>query len=244
MLKSIIRKEILNNLLSYKFSIITILSTILILVSIFVMYRDYCLARENYELLLPKSGKDYVIIPPTPLSIFAKGLDENLCRSYGGGSARIEVSRKQQSVNDVFKLFTAPDLLYVIKVILSLCAMLFAFDIVSGEKETGTLRQTISNTVKRPILIIGKWAGGFISFILPFFMAVLRHNFRDLITYGGYERPRLGKAGAVSIKQCNLFIRFLFSGTIDFVPYTSFFYIFGHFFVCLDYSCIYHPESW
>jgi len=173
MLKSIIRKEILNNLLSYKFSIITILSTILILVSIFVMYRDYCLARENYELLLPKSGKDYVIIPPTPLSIFAKGLDENLCRSYGGGSARIEVSRKQQSVNDVFKLFTAPDLLYVIKVILSLCAMLFAFDIVSGEKETGTLRQTISSAVKRPILIVGKWVGGFASFILPFFMAVL-----------------------------------------------------------------------
>ena len=173
MLKSIIRKEILSNLLSYKFSIITILSTILIIVSIFVMYRDYCLARENYELLLPKSGKDYVIIPPTPLSIFAKGLDENLCRSYGGGSARIEVSRKQQSVNDVFKLFTAPDLLYVIKVILSLCAMLFAFDIVSGEKETGTLRQTISSAVKRPILIVGKWVGGFASFILPFFMAVL-----------------------------------------------------------------------
>ncbi len=173
MLKSIIRKEILSNLLSYKFSIITILSTILILVSIFVMYHDYCLARENYEILLPKSGKDYVIIPPTPLSIFAKGLDENLCRSYGGGSARIEVSRKQQSVNDVFKLFTAPDLLYVVKVILSLCAMLFAFDMVSGEKEIGTLRQTISNTVKRPILIVGKWAGGFISFILPFFMAVL-----------------------------------------------------------------------
>jgi len=169
MLKSIIRKEILSNLLSYKFSIIIILSTILILVSIFVMYRDYCLALENYEILQPKSGKDFVIIPPTPLSIFAKGLEENLCRSYEGDS----VSSKQKSVNKLFKLFTAPDLLYVIKVILSLCAMLFAFDIICGEKETGTLRQTISNTVKRPILIIGKWAGGFISFILPFFMVVL-----------------------------------------------------------------------
>jgi len=135
------------------------------------MYRDYCLAMDNYEILRQKS-ESIAVIRPTPLAIFAKGLDENLCRSYGGGSARIEVSRKQQSVNDVFKLFTAPDLLYVIKVILSLCAMLFAFDIVSGEKETGTLRQMISNTVKRPILIVGKWVGGFASFILPFFMAV------------------------------------------------------------------------
>lgn len=173
MLKSIIRKETLSNLLSYKFSIITILSTILILVSIFVMYRDYCLALENYEILRMKSDESIAVIPPTPLGIFAKGLDENLCRSYGGSSGRIEVSSKQQSVNNLFKLFTTPDLLYIIKVILSLCAMLFAFDMVSGEKETGTLRQSLSCSLKRPVLIIGKWIGGFISFILPFFIAVL-----------------------------------------------------------------------
>ena len=174
MLKSIIRKEILSNLLSYKFSIITILSTILILVSIFVMYRDYCLALENYEILQQESEDTTTVIRPTPLSIFAKGLDENLCRSYGSWvGGQIHVGSKQQSVNNLFKLFTTPDLLYVIKVILSLCAMLFAFDIICGEKEIGTLRQMISNTVKRPILIIGKWAGGFTSFILPFFMAVL-----------------------------------------------------------------------
>ena len=173
MLKSIIRKEILSNLLSYKFSIIIILSVILILVSIFVMYRDHCLALDNYEILQQESEDTIAVIRPTPLAIFAKGVDENLCRFYEGGPSRIEVTRKQQSVNNLFKLFTAPDLLYIIKVILSLCAMLFAFDIISGEKETGTLRQTISNTVKRPILILGKWIGGFTSFILPFFIAVL-----------------------------------------------------------------------
>jgi len=174
MLKSIIRKEILNNLLSYKFSIITILSTILILVSIFVMYGDYCLALDNHDILRAESGDRVEIIPPTPLGIFAKGLDENLCRSWELQGVGVEISsERQKSLNDLFKLFTAPDLLYIIKVILSLCAMLFAFDIICGEKETGTLRQTISNNVKRPILIFGKWAGGFTSFILPFFMAVL-----------------------------------------------------------------------
>ncbi|GAI92838.1 unnamed protein product [marine sediment metagenome] len=99
------------------------------------MYRDYCLALENYEVLQQES-ESAAVIRPTPLSIFAKGLDENLCRSYqGGSSARIGVSSKQQSVNDLFKLFTTPDLLYVLKVILSLCAMLFAFDIICGEKK-------------------------------------------------------------------------------------------------------------
>ena len=174
MLKSIIRKEILSNLFSYKFSIIIILSTILILVSIFVMYRDYCLALENYGVLQPKSNEAIAIIPPTPLSIFAKGLDKNLCRSYEiGFGGQIKVGSKQESVNNLFRLFTTPDLLYVVKVILALCAMLFAFDTVSGEKEIGTLRQSLSNSVKRPILIVGKWIGGFTSFVVPFFMAVL-----------------------------------------------------------------------
>lgn len=172
MLRSIIRKEILLNLLSYKFSIVTILSTILILVSIFVMYRDYGLSRENYEILASEGAA--AVIPPTPLSIYAKGLDENLCRAHEMGfGQRISASSKQQSVNDLFKLFTVPDLLYIIKVILSLCAMLFAFDMVSGEKEAGTLRQSLSGSLGRPILIAGKWIGGFIGFILPFFIAVL-----------------------------------------------------------------------
>jgi len=174
MLKSIIRKEILSNLLSYKFSIITILSAILIFLSIFVMYRDYLLALDNYEILQQEHEDFIAVIRPTPLSIFARGLEENLCRSYERGiGGQINAGRKQQSVNNLFRLFTAPDLLYIIKVILSLCAMLFAFDVVSGEKETGTLRQSLSNSLKRPILIFGKWLGGFISFILPFFIAVL-----------------------------------------------------------------------
>lgn len=183
-LELIVEKEIRHNLFSYKFSIITVLTTILILASIFIMYRDYCLARENYEILLSpyaipltsegRSEDTPAVIPPTPLSIFAKGLDENLCRAHERSwGQRITASSKQQSVNNLFKLFTAPDLLYIIKVVLSLCAMLFAVDMVSGEKETGTLRQSLSGSLGRPILIIGKWIGGFASFILPLFIAVL-----------------------------------------------------------------------
>ncbi len=174
MLKSIIKKEILHNLTSYKFTIIIMLATVLILVSLFIMYRDYQLRVENYEILQPKSNEPIAIIPPTPLSIFARGLDENLTRSYEiRFSGQIRVGSKQQSVNNLFRLFTTPDLLYVIKVILALCAMLFAFDMVCGEKESGTLKQSLSNSINRPLLILGKWIGGFSSFIIPFFLANL-----------------------------------------------------------------------
>jgi ABC-type transport system involved in multi-copper enzyme maturation permease subunit len=173
MICEIAKKEIRQNLLSYKFSIITILSTILILVSIFVMYRDYCLAQEDHEIARAAVSGIETVLPPTPLGIFAKGLDENLCRSWELEAIGVDVSEQQKSLNNLFKLFPPPDLLYIIKVILSLCAVLFAFDMVSGEKETGTLRQSLSNDLKRPILIIGKWIGGFTSFVLPFLVSVL-----------------------------------------------------------------------
>jgi len=174
MLKTIIKKEILENISSYKFTIIILLTTVLILTSIFIMYRDYRLRMENYEILQPDSDDPTALVRPTPLSIFVKGLDENLCRSYQirfGG--QIVVGSKQQSVNAIFRLFTTPDLLFVVKVIMALCAMLFAFDRISGEKEDGTLKLTLSNHLHRPIVIFGKWIGGFTSLVVPFIMAVL-----------------------------------------------------------------------
>jgi len=178
MMGAIVKKEILKNLTSYKFTIIVILSTVLILTSIFLMYRDYLLRLENYGMLQPESTEATAIVKPTPLSIFAKGLDENLCRSYSirfGG--QIAVGSGQQSVNSLFRLFTTPDLLYVIKVIMALCAMLFAFDMISSEKANGTLGLSLANSIKRPIVILGKWLGGFASLIIPFFLAVLLATF-------------------------------------------------------------------
>jgi ABC-type transport system involved in multi-copper enzyme maturation permease subunit len=230
----IVEKEIRHNLFSYKFSIITVLTTILILASIFLMYRDYCLARENYEIILspyavPAAAKGRseetppAVIPPTPLSIFAKGLEENLCRAHEvSWGQRISASSKQQSVNDLFKLFTVPDLLYIIKVILSLCAMLFAFDMVSGEKEAGTLRQSLSGSLGRPILITGKWIGGFTSFILPLlFVALLGTAFVTL-------HPRV----AMSPQDWARLGLFLLSSAI----YLAIFFSLGLLISCLTYE--------
>jgi len=171
---TIIKKEIQENLYSYKFTVVTLLIMVAIFASLFIMYRDYQLRVENYEILRPTSKEPIAITPPTPLSIFVKGLDETIGRSYRmffGG--QIQVGSKQQSVNTLFRLFTNPDLLYIIKVILSLCALLFAFDMISKEKETRTLSLSLSNGIKRTSYIIGKWIGGFTTFIMPFAAVLL-----------------------------------------------------------------------
>ncbi len=174
MIGTIIKKEILENISSYKFTIIILLSTVLILTSIFIMVRDYELRIENYDILKPETNDATALVKPAPLSVFAKGLDENLCRShqirFGG---QILVGSKQQSVNAIFRLFNTPDLLFIIKVIMALCALLFAFDRISGEKDSGTLKLSLANHLKRPIVILGKWIGGFTSLATPFIAAIL-----------------------------------------------------------------------
>ena len=78
MLGTIIRKEIRGNLRGIKFPVIFLLLATLIATSLFVMYRDYRLRLENYEVLRPQPTQAVAIVPPNPLGIFVKRLDESM----------------------------------------------------------------------------------------------------------------------------------------------------------------------
>ena len=70
---------------------------------------------------------------------------------------------------DVTKL----DWAFVISYVLSLIALLFTFDAISGERERGTLRLMFANSVPRHTVLIGKFLGALISVSIPFTLAVL-----------------------------------------------------------------------
>lgn len=54
-------------------------------------------------------------------------------------------------------MFPAIDLSFCIGVVLSLVALLFSYDAITGEKERGTLKQVLSNSVSRATLLAAKW---------------------------------------------------------------------------------------
>ena len=62
---------------------------------------------------------------------------------------------------------------FIIGYILSLVALLFTFDAVSGERERGTLRLILANSVPRHTVLIGKFLGALISINIPFTLGVL-----------------------------------------------------------------------
>ena len=57
MIGTIVRKEIASNLLSYKFFVVILLTTVLIFTSLFVMARDYKARQADYELIKPEAGR-------------------------------------------------------------------------------------------------------------------------------------------------------------------------------------------
>jgi len=170
MIGTIARKEILSNLLSYKFYVVILLGAVLVGTSLFIMARDYKDRLADYGLIRPKPGEPIAVNPPNPLAIFAKGLDESMARSFEIGTTGITVRAGQKSGNAVFAFFPAPDLLYIVRVVLSLVALLFGFDQISREKEGGTLRLMLANPASRGAVLLGKWLGNFASLAVPFLL--------------------------------------------------------------------------
>ncbi len=170
MIGTIVRKEIAENLLSYKFFIVILLAAVLIFTSLFVMARDYRGRAADFQIIQPKPGEPIAVLPPNPLSIFAKGLEDSITRSYELSFIGIDTRTGRSSTNNVFAFFPAPDFVYLVKVVLSLVALLFGFDRISREREAGTLKLTLANSVSRGTLLFGKWLGNLVSLAVPFFL--------------------------------------------------------------------------
>ncbi len=174
MIGTIVKKEIASNLLSYKFFIVILLMTVLLSVSFFILYKDFKGRHEDYSLIRPKPGEPIAVLSPNPLSIFAKGLDEAIGRSFEVDRlGMIGVRAGQKSGNAIFAFFPTPDFVYIVKVVLSLIALLFGFDQIAKERENGVLRLMLSNPVSRATILAGKWLGNFLSLAVPFLLISL-----------------------------------------------------------------------
>jgi ABC-type transport system involved in multi-copper enzyme maturation permease subunit len=111
---------------------------------------------------------------PSALSVLVSGVEGDAARR-GNISAVVgsnfDVSK--YNATPILAVFGLLDLEFIVKIILSLFAVLFTFDAISGEKELGTLKLNLSNPMKRSSFIIGKLIGNFILLIIPFIVPLL-----------------------------------------------------------------------
>ena len=152
MMRILISKEILEHLLRERFLIVTILCVALVGVSAWVMMADYSKRLANHEASLSRNrelfndyvyrypsgawysdfaGEQRIVRRPTSLSIFVKGLDERMGRpARFDYTAQIDYDEVQER-NLLFFLFQTPDLGFIVRVVMSLAALLFIFDMTS-----------------------------------------------------------------------------------------------------------------
>ncbi len=114
-----------------------------------------------------------LILKPTPLSVFATGLESALPRYLGMTRNGITRGEASLSTAPIAFLLGHLDFVFVVSTVFSLLALLFTFDAVAGEREAGTLRITLANSLPRDIFLWSKLIGGYLVFILPFLISLI-----------------------------------------------------------------------
>jgi len=105
MLDAVVCKEIAANLLSYGFFIIIVLVSGLILTGLFVIARDYKGHLACCQLICSKPREQIAILPPHPVSVFAKDMDDSLSRSFEIETIEVDAKTGKSLTNPVFAFF-------------------------------------------------------------------------------------------------------------------------------------------
>ncbi len=187
MFKLILYKELREIIGTTKFAATFGICSILIILTFFTGVKNYQTGMQEYtdskaaELQKYEKytewgqvGDHRVFLPPSPLASLIMGVSNDIGRSANiDGLNRPSIGDSVYGEQPVFAVFRFLDLEFVFQIILSLFAILFAFDSVNGEKERGTLRLSFANSVPRASYIFGKLLGSFLALALPLLIPVL-----------------------------------------------------------------------
>jgi ABC-type transport system involved in multi-copper enzyme maturation permease subunit len=202
MILHIAKREIYDNLNSLRFALTTVLLLALMLTNAVVHLREHPKRVQKYNdavtayqnrlvsyaneslYLLAQQGPGDLHKKPSPLHFCAEGGDSFLSGTINAGDPSVY----SENLTGVWKLSypsvtpnlenVRPDAIkldwgFITGYVLSLVALLFTFDIISGERERGTLRLMLANSIPRHTVLIGKFLGALISISIPFTLSVL-----------------------------------------------------------------------
>ena len=186
MFKLIFIKELKEIIQSSRFTISFAVCSILIILSFFMGAQNYLASQAQYEAAVQENRKQIaantewimvnhsIMLPPQPLMALVNGISNDIGRNIemsGRGELRADNTR----FNDepIFAVFRFMDLEFIFGIILSLFAIIFAYDAINGEKVGGTLKLCFANSVSRAAFIGGKLAGSFVGLSIALLIPML-----------------------------------------------------------------------
>ena len=190
MLTTLIRRELLDNLMTFRFAAAVFITLLLVVANTVVLIKDHeqrltshnaavkSHQRQLQEKKTYSAGTEKLIAdrPPNPLSIFNVGFDKQL-----GNEVRVSHThapslwdaRMHGSDNPFMDMFASIDIVFIFEVILSLLVLIFAYDTLTGEHERGTLRLVLTHPVRRGYILLAKYISAMLCLLMPLLMSLL-----------------------------------------------------------------------
>ena len=209
MLAAIVKRELIDHLISLRFSLALVLVVGLMVLNAlsfvggsYEFRRDHYLeqvqveqeiGRSNAQLglwkLIVHGAQNYIYKKPSPLMFCAVGANDALPErlwtpswqaNYIGGTFYTAFPLIYWDIKDIWApkvsqlmKSRALDWVFIIGGLLSLMALLFTFDAFIGEKERGTLKLVMAQSLPRHTLLVGKFLGAMLALALVLILAIL-----------------------------------------------------------------------
>ncbi|MCI0489178.1 MAG: ABC transporter permease subunit [Blastocatellia bacterium] len=185
MLGNIFWREILDSLVSHKLLLIGVLCCTLIPLGIVVNQRAVANSiaqqerslseyKRSLEGTVPADQVEVKAFRPQPeMSGLAAGLDPAMPNAVGIRQGGMSYGTAQLLDNPIASLFGKIDLLFIVRFVLSLVAIILSYNMICGEKQTGTMKLILSNPVPRDSVILGKLMSAMVLLLLPMTVALL-----------------------------------------------------------------------
>ena len=238
MLRTLIYQELLTHLMNARFFAAVVVILLLVVANTFVLIDAYEERLEDYsqkeainwEKIANAPTYSFLAVkverPPNRLSLFSAGVDTQFGSSIGLYNTlvpfHLSVGAPLGLKNPYLNLFSQIDLVFIFQVVLSLLALLFAYDAIAGDRESGTLRLLLSHPVGRGSILFAKYLTAMFCLLLPvvvsWLMALLLLSLTSSIQLNATDFLRVGGMFLTTVAYLSVF--YLIGLLISTIPRT------------------------
>jgi ABC-type transport system involved in multi-copper enzyme maturation permease subunit len=189
MIRQIICKEVLENLLSLRYILSLLLIISLFVISGFAFVHKYEQQSQDYwqatnknlstfsgrssELYRLAFYKQQIWRKPKPLALCAEGFEKYLPNYFVVNIFSTGYPEVKGKSNLDLARFSDIDWVFIISLILSFVALIFTYDCICGEKQAGTLRLMLAASIPRHKILLGKYFGVMLTVGIPLAIGLL-----------------------------------------------------------------------
>ncbi len=225
MVLHIARKDFLTNLLSARFLIGFILCLVLIPFSILINISNYrdrvaqfrvdrdAAEKDTTEVRVFSKLRPEIVLPSEPLGIFGKGVSDqvgNRVKIWLGEKPLLAAGKSAAGDNPFLASFFSIDFADIAAIVFSLLALIFSYDAFTREKEDGTLKLQMSNSLGRSTCLAGKLLGIFFTLlpvlVFSFLLGAVLVLLSPGVSFSAVEWGRIALLFAASLLYLAVFV--------------------------------------